>query len=94
MKLATTSRLRALWLGLALTLAAVPSAHALTSVLEEHVTGGAMDLTWLPGLGIQNKLLPLTIAAGHPAFPNPSGDGTVGVATTSFTDVDLPVQML
>jgi hypothetical protein len=52
-------------------------------VLEEHVTGGNLDLAWRNGLGISNMLQPLTISAGHPAYPNPSSDGTVGLALSS-----------
>jgi hypothetical protein len=82
MRLATTSRLCALALGLAL-LAATPIPRiAGAAALEEHVTGGALDLGWLNGFGVSANMQPLTISAGHPAYPNPSGDGTVGLART------------
>jgi hypothetical protein len=55
-------------------------------VTEEHVTGGVMQLDWLTGFFTDRKLEPLTIASGHPAFPNPSGDNTVGALTTAIPD--------
>jgi hypothetical protein len=60
------------------------SLAAAAPVLEEHVTGGALDLTWLPGFGITNTMQPLTLTSGHPAYDNPSGDHTVAVATNSM----------
>jgi hypothetical protein len=74
-------------LALVLTMGIATASHgvAAAGVLEEHVTGGALDLQWLNGFGVSNNLQPLTIASGHPAFPNPSGDGTVGLAMTSST---------
>ena len=83
MKLATTSRLCAPLLGLALLLTLAPATASALGVLEEHVTGGSLDLAWWNGFGVSNNLQPLTITAGHPAYPNPSGDGTVGLALTS-----------
>jgi Concanavalin A-like lectin/glucanases superfamily len=53
-------------------------------LLAERVTGGQLDLPWLNGLGISNNLKPLTLDPGHPAYDNPSGDHTVGDATTSM----------
>jgi len=83
MKLAATSRLCALMLVLAsLT---IPAAARAAGTLEEHVTGGTLDLAWWNGFGISNQLQPLTVSAGHPAYPNPSNDGTVGLALTSAT---------
>lgn len=85
MRLATTPRLCALVLGLAL-LATLPiPASAAVGVLQEHVTGGVLDQGWLNGFGVSNNLQPLTLSSGHPAYPNPSGDGTVGLAQTSTT---------
>lgn len=52
---------------------------------EEHVTGGALDLTWVNGYDTPNNLLPLTLAPADPAYANPSGDHTVGVATNAPT---------
>lgn len=85
MKLATTSCLRTLTLALALVVTLAPARPAAAGVLEEHVTGGNLDLGWQNGFGVSNNLQPLTISSGHPAFPNPSGDGTVGLAMTSST---------
>ena len=70
----------------AIAFATVPNVSAdPTAVLkEEHVTGGALDLAWLNGLGISNNLQPLTLTPDHPAYNNPSGDHTVGVATNSI----------
>ncbi len=55
---------------------------------EEHVTNGALDLTWVAGFGqpgndVPMNLAPQTLAPGHPAYDNPSGDHTVANATTS-----------
>jgi len=65
------------------------ASHA--AVREEHVTGGVLDLTWLPGLVIppNNDPLPNVMHAAildpsDPAYANPSGDHTVGVATSSM----------
>jgi hypothetical protein len=69
---------------MALTLAA--PAIAGTPVREEHVTGGALDLTWVNGFGVSANMLPLTLDPSHPAYANPSGDHTVGVATTMHVD--------
>jgi hypothetical protein len=55
-------------------------------LLEEHVTGGALDLPWLNGFGVSANMQPATLAPGHPAFANPSGDHTVAVATTMPPD--------
>ena len=63
---------------------------ASAGVREEHVTGGVLDLVWKPGLVLPNgDPLPNVMNAaildpGHPAYANPSGDHTVGVATNSF----------
>lgn len=86
MRLGTTagrqSGRRAVLLLLLLTsVAPLPSAAA---PLEEHVTGGVLDLPWLNGFGVSANMQPLTLAPGDPALPNPSGDGTVGVATNSM----------
>src|SRR5262249_2788960 len=83
MRLATTSRSRIWTFGLALLVTLVPAIGFAAPVLQEHVTGGNLDLGWLNGFGVSNNLQPHTLAAGDPAFPNPSGDGTVGLAMTS-----------
>jgi hypothetical protein len=66
-----------------LTLAPLPAASI--GVLEEHVPGGVFQLPWTNGFGVSSNLKPLTISPGHPAYPNPSNDGTVGNALTSTT---------
>ena len=52
-------------------------------VREEHVTGGVLDLVWDPGFGLSNRMQPLALLPTDPAWANPSGDHTVGVATNS-----------
>ncbi len=68
--------------------ASLLAATAVTAapVLEERVTGGSLDLPWLNGFGVSASLQPLTLAPGHPAYANPSGDHTVAVATTMPPD--------
>ena len=61
-------------------------AHAGAIVLEEHVTGGVMDLIWSPGFGTPRNLEPATLDDKHPAYANPSGDHTVGVLTNALPD--------
>jgi hypothetical protein len=68
-------------LALAFALFAVPASAAPT--LEEHVTGGVLDLVWSPGFGVSNTMRPLTLLPSDPAYPNPSGDYTVACATNS-----------
>jgi hypothetical protein len=67
-----------------LLLAAVTAQAAV--VKSEQVTGGALDLIWYSGFNTNRNLEPLTLAAGDPALPNPSGDGTVGVLTNTIAD--------
>jgi hypothetical protein len=59
----------------------VPAAANLEA--QESVTGGVLDLAWSPGFGISNNLQPLTLDGSHPAYANPSGDHTVGLALSS-----------
>jgi hypothetical protein len=73
---------RPLFAVLALVVAASTAVAA--PVREEHVTGGVLDLVWHPGIGITNTMQPATLAPGHPAYNNPSGDHTVAVATNSM----------
>jgi len=82
---ATTSRPGAWLLRIALLALLMPAVPAAAGVLEEHVTGGNLDLQWLNGFGVSNNLQPLTLSPGDPAFANPSGDHTVGLAMTSST---------
>jgi hypothetical protein len=70
MKLATTSCLRTLnviALGLALAMLA-PAAPAAAGVLEEHVTGGNLDLGWLNGFGVSQPAAARHFL-GHPPTP-------------------------
>jgi hypothetical protein len=63
-----------------LLLLALTSAVAQAVVVkQERVPGGALELTWLPGFGVGRTFTPLTLPAGDPAIPNPSGDNTVAV---------------
>ena len=48
-------------------------------VKQERVPGGALEQTWSPGFGVGRIFTPLTLTAGDPAFPTPSGDNTVAV---------------
>jgi hypothetical protein len=64
-------------------LTAIPAGAA--PYLEEHVTGGALDLTWINGYDTPNNMQPATLAPDHVAFANPSGDHTVAVATNAAT---------
>lgn len=64
-------------------LSAVASA---TSLKEEHVTGGVLDLVWVNGYDTGQNMQPLTLTAADPAFANPSGDHTVAVATNALPD--------
>lgn len=70
-----------------LTLSA-PFASAVTSNIfrEEHVTGGNLDLTWLPGFATNRVLIPNTLLPGDPAYANPSGDHTVGALVNATPD--------
>jgi len=56
-------------------------------IKQERVPGGALEQTWFPGFGVGRIFTPLTLVAGDPALPNPSGDGTVAVLTN--VDVNL-----
>jgi len=56
-------------------------------VKQERVPGGALEQTWLPGFGVGRTFTPLTLAAGDPANPNPSGDNTVAVLQNN--DINL-----
>lgn len=60
------------------------SAALAVPVVQEHVTGGTLDQNWTAGFGVSAKMVAETLLPGHPAYNNPSGDHTVGVATNSF----------
>lgn len=55
-------------------------------LLEEHVTGGSLDLVWVPGFGVPNNLEGITLVPSHPAYANPSGDHTAGRLTNAIPD--------
>jgi len=69
-----------------LIIASAASAALAAPVREEHVTGGALDLPWVNGFGVSANMQPLTLDPSHPAYANPSGDHTVGVATSMPSD--------
>ena len=77
-------------LALSAMLCAILATVTSAAVREEHVTGGMLDLTWLPGLLIPggaplpNKMNAAILDTSDAAFANPSGDHTVAVATNSF----------
>lgn len=62
------------------------SAASSAVLLEEHVTGGALDLTWTPGFGVTNNLEGVTLNPGHAAYLNPSGDHTAGRLVNAIPD--------
>lgn len=80
MKLATTFATLA---SVAIVGFAATAAH---STIEEHVTGGVLDLVWVPGFDVVNNLEPLTLTPADPAYANPSGDHTVGAFFNAVPD--------
>ena len=56
-----------------------PAAGAVVIVKQEHVPGGVLAQTYLPGFGVGRIFTPRTLPAGDFAIPNPSGDNTVAV---------------
>lgn len=75
----------AISLGAALLLAASAPANA-TTLLEEHITGGELDLVWQPGFGVPNSLEPLVLDPSHGAYGNPSGDHTAAQLVNADPD--------
>lgn len=64
-----------------------PVAAVESPVLGEHVTGGNLDLVWVPGFNTPvRNMQASTLPPSDPAFANPSGDHTVGVATNTVPD--------
>lgn len=60
---------------------------AVTPVLQEHVTGGNLDLVWVPGFNTPvRNMQALTLDAADPAYANPSGDHTIANATNTVPD--------
>ena len=68
--------------------AAMPvDSRADTPVLSEQVLGGVLDLTWFPGFNTPvRNMQPLTLDPSDPAYANPSGDHTVGLAVNTIPD--------
>ena len=64
----------------------IASAALAAPYRQEHVTGGALDLSWRNGYDTSNSMQPLTLDASDPAYANPSGDHTVGLCTTAIPD--------
>jgi hypothetical protein len=71
---------------LAVTLSALTSPARATVIREEHVTGGNLDLVWVPGFVTNRVLIPGTLLPSDPAYANPSGDHTVGVLVNATPD--------
>ena len=70
-----------------LVLATVFAAAAATAgPLAEHVTGGNLQLEWVPGYNTPNNMFGRTLDPSDPAYANPSGDHTVAVARTAIPD--------
>ena len=68
-------------------LVARPASAAEGPVLTEHVTGGNLDLVWVPGFNTPvRNMQALTLDASDPAYTNPSGDHTVGLAVNTIPD--------
>lgn len=63
-----------------------PAAGAVV-VKQERVPGGTLEQTWSPGFGVGRVFTPLTLVAGDPAIPNPSGDNTVAVLQNNDTNL-------
>src|SRR5438874_454088 len=76
-----------------LALCLVPAGKAAGALLvpvvvkQERVPGGALEQTWDPGFGVGRSFTPLTLAAGDPAIPSPTGDNTVAVLQNVATDL-------
>lgn len=73
------------WTLAILALALTASGAGASPYREEHVTGGALDLTWISGYDTPNNMMPVTLAPADPAYANPSGDHTVASATNAAT---------
>ena len=67
--------------------APVVSQADVSPVVSEHVTGGHLDLVWVPGFNTPvRNMQALTLDPSDPAYANPSGDHTVGVAVNTVPD--------
>ena len=64
-----------------------PASATWVPVLAEHVTGGDLDQVWVPGFNTPvRNLQALTLDPSNPAYANPSGDHTVGLAVNTIPD--------
>ena len=64
-----------------------PASASPVQVLSEHVTGGNLDLVWVPGFNTPvRNLQALTLGPSDPGYANPSGDHTVGLAVNTVPD--------
>jgi hypothetical protein len=70
----------------ALAVSAVPSPSSAEEVIAERVTGGTLDLVWVPAFGFTLPMVGETLDPDHPAYDNPSGDHTVAVLTNTIPD--------
>ena len=75
---------RAVLLALAATAMTASTSHA--ALFSEHVTGGVLDLTWVPGFSTPNTMNAAVLTPADPAYANPSGDHTVGVVINAAPD--------
>lgn len=56
-------------------------------VLTERVTGGNLDLVWVPGFNTPvRNMQALTLDPSDPAYANPSGDHTIALAVNTIPD--------
>lgn len=56
-------------------------------ILSEKVTGGNLDLVWVPGFNTPvRNMQALTLGPSDPGYANPSGDHTVGLAVNTVPD--------
>jgi hypothetical protein len=80
--LSVVSKVSSVWL-----LVLCASVAGAAPIKQERVPGGVLEQTWQPGFGVGRTFTPLTLAAGDPAIPNPSGDNTVAVLQNN--DINL-----
>ena len=78
-----SSILAALFIAVTSLIASASPVH----VLSERVTGGNLDLVWVARSDAPSRnLQAVTLDSSHPAYANPSGDHTVGVAVNAIPD--------
>jgi hypothetical protein len=68
-------------------LAVLAPAAGAAVVKQERVPGGALEQTWSPGFGVGRVFTALTLPAGDPAIPSPTGDNTVAVLQNVATNL-------